>query len=445
MMSEATRANNDAHQQQSNSNNNNSNNNDGDDSNKKEKKRHRMQAEFDLVFEFVSIFGKHHKRIVQQQRQAKDMEKLVQPQQTQQAEDVVSAPTSSSSSTRTRTTVMSRSATNNDDNVPELTETEQRVLSRTYYQNWNAGVLAGATTFGLLMGFSHFSARRAMARRGLLPPPPKKSYTQGIDHPVSSSRNKSYNNNNINNSAQFQQMEAKKSAHQQQQQQQSWAVDPSRVLASSLSSYWNNFRKPTATTATTTSSSKSHNNNNMAAAAAAVSDDALPDGIMTQIQMMIYGGMALVVTIITSWATIDKKEQYQELAKLPLAPGRSYLCHAACPEVVEKYYSYNYNNPSTRTAATAAATAAAAVGESKIPDVAAGELQETQVTTTLDAATILNDPMTEVGEAMARLVVNCQQRMQYEKDHGQGSDIVDVPEPGVPSNYTGISVQVALE
>jgi hypothetical protein len=420
-----------------------------DDTKKKEQRLQRIRAEFDLVGEFISIFGKHHKQIVQQRRQAEDMmQQVAQPQQLQQTGATTTNALSREEFNNTFATIIT--TTRNND-TPKLTETEQRILSRTYYQNWHAGFMAGVTTFGILMGFSHWSARRMVARRGggLLPPPPKKSYTQGIDHmhshPPHYNKKPSTTTTTSKNSQSIHPRDLNKKAEQQQrQQQQSWAMDPSRILASS-SSLWKNIFQKKATTATTTSSNSS---NKMATTGADATDD-----IMPQIQIMVFGGMAIVATILTSWATIDKKQYYHELAKLPLAPGKSYLCHAACPEVVEKYYSNQSMTSRMTTTTTSTTTSAAAARDgTKRPD--GGGADQAQVAT-IDAATILKDPMTEEAEAMARLVVNCQQRMQYEKDHqenGGGNNdangnvvvnIVDVPEPGVPSNYSGISVRVA--
>lgn len=129
----------------------------------------------------------------------------------------------------------------------------------------------------------------------------------------------------------------------------------------------------------------------------------LTDEIVTEVQMITFGAIATVTTVVTASLCSDYRRLFRELAVLPLLPGKSYLCAHMCPQLIQQ-------------------------AERLSP--------EQQL--------IWNDPETEELENVRKMVWNCEQRRQFEQDQrarlhldrdGDDDAVVPVPEPGVPIRY----------
>lgn len=98
----------------------------------------------------------------------------------------------------------------------------------------------------------------------------------------------------------------------------------------------------------------------------------------------------------------DRDDFYRNVGRLPLAPGKSRLSAAACPDLIQHYRTLWWN----------------------------GDLRRPP-------------PETVPLDAMLQLVLNCQQRLEFEanvrvQERLSAEELVDVPAPGVPFNYLGI-------
>ena len=105
----------------------------------------------------------------------------------------------------------------------------------------------------------------------------------------------------------------------------------------------------------------------------------------------------------------DRDSFHRSVGRLPLEPGTSRLSAAACPDLVQHY----------RTLVV-------------------------EADDTPSAVLVRHPPESVELDAMLQLVLNCQQRSQFEADlrrrEGLSSEtMVAVPEPGVPFNYLGLS------
>jgi hypothetical protein len=157
---------------------------------------------------------------------------------------------------------------------------------------------------------------------------------------------------------------------------------------------------------------------------------ALGDDVMVQLQFMCAGAIALAAMSFTANAFNDIPKFYRELSVIPLQAGKSRLCSDMCPELVEQLQRMQQQQQQQQS--------------NTVGDDATILLTPVTATTT----DIWQDPATEELESMVRLVQNCQQRMALEaairKDNNENADsageLVDIPEPGVPPHYLGVSV-----
>ncbi|EEC46378.1 predicted protein [Phaeodactylum tricornutum CCAP 1055/1] len=146
------------------------------------------------------------------------------------------------------------------------------------------------------------------------------------------------------------------------------------------------------------------------------SSEASSPEIITSLHNMVFGAIAIVVTVVTANATLDRKAYVRGLSTVPLLPGSSQFCQRVCPALQEHY---------DRTIKSSV----------KLPQ---GH----------DAQTLWNDPVTDELESIVIMLHNCRQRQAFEADLRQSQTSpppswhkpVHIPPPGVPSNYLGISV-----
>lgn len=126
----------------------------------------------------------------------------------------------------------------------------------------------------------------------------------------------------------------------------------------------------------------------------------LTDEIVTEVQMITFGAIATVTTVVTASIFSDYRRLFRELAALPLQPGKSYLCAHMCPLLTQQ---------------------------------AAHLTPEQQI--------LWDDPETEELENIRKMVLNCEQRILFEQKQRarlnlNEEHVVDVPEPGVPLQYS---------
>jgi hypothetical protein len=114
---------------------------------------------------------------------------------------------------------------------------------------------------------------------------------------------------------------------------------------------------------------------------------------VAMLQVIFASGLALVVGVATLQQTMDQTRLCHAVAALPLQPGKSPWCHAACPLLLS------------------------------------------QVTPSFQ--TWLQEAHTEQLQAMALLVYNCQARQDYIAQKGEyhPDEVVEIPAPGVPLRY----------
>lgn len=95
----------------------------------------------------------------------------------------------------------------------------------------------------------------------------------------------------------------------------------------------------------------------------------------------------------------SREDFYRSVGSLPLLPGKSSLCQAACPDLIQHYRNVPNKDE-------------------------------------------LRQPVTVELDAVWQLVLNCQQRTQFLRDTKENQLATDkngtVPEPGVPFNYLGV-------
>jgi hypothetical protein len=118
----------------------------------------------------------------------------------------------------------------------------------------------------------------------------------------------------------------------------------------------------------------------------------LDQDTVSMLQIIFSSGLALIVGVATLQQTMDQTRLCHAVAALPLQPGKSVWCHAACPLLLQQQASVQ------------------------------AWLQEAH---------------TEQLQAMALLVYNCQARQDYIAQKGEyhPDEVVEIPTPGVPLRY----------
>jgi hypothetical protein len=135
---------------------------------------------------------------------------------------------------------------------------------------------------------------------------------------------------------------------------------------------------------------------------APIKQRSLTDEIVTEVQMITFGAIAAVTTVVTASLSSDYRRLFRELAVVPLQPGKSYLCAHMCPQLIQQAKSL-----------------------------------------TPEQKKVWDDPETEELESIRKMVYNCEQRMLFEQDQRSRLNldredqnvVMDVPEPGVPVRY----------
>jgi hypothetical protein len=293
-----------------------------------------------------------------------------------------------------------------------LTEAEQPVFNRYTYYGWMYGVPAAAATFGCLFGGLRFFAYRRWIRAQRLP-----------------------------NSTSF---HARATASRQHYA----ALD----------------RSPATKTGTTVTPSPVS-----AAATAAPSSNGIvqlksdqftffSDEIAVQVQLIVTVALALLVGTTTSNLMYDIQSFHRDLAKVPLQPGASKLCHHMCPDILqqrEKLLSMSslgqvYEDHVRQQTLPFQAKSELADSEGRpinddnkvvlvgIPQSFFGE-----TVLQLNPKELWENPTTEDLESMVILVESCRRRMEFEDECRRRNDplvdeptgLVTIPSPGVPLRY----------
>jgi hypothetical protein len=275
--------------------------------------------------------------------------------------------------------------------TPDLTDREQAIFSRPSYYGWTEGTIAGGLTFVVLFGGLRLAALRSGRTAARLPPPPRRDYGD-LDGPA-----KAFSRHEKGNSSRRRSETTSSPHHQHQQQQQ----PSSEALA-------------------------------------------LSEDVMMQLQFMCTGAMALAVMSFTANRCSDLPKFYRELSVLPLQAGSSPFCHNMCPDLIQQMQQLRMNrnnNNSNRI-----------INNTQSPDQGASEdSRRSSTALKFETSEMLRDPVTEELESMVRLVQNCQQRAAFEQELRQeqgiqdSNQVMDIPAPGVPPNYLGVSVDVDVD
>jgi hypothetical protein len=267
--------------------------------------------------------------------------------------------------------------------IPDLTDTERAIFNRPAYYGWTEGSIAGGLTFVVLFGGLRLAALRSGRTTAHIHPSSVRRNYSDLDLPTSNKtsarRGKGDSRRSDGSSSQQRQQQ-----HQQQQQQQQ----------------------------------QQHQQEGLT-----VGED-----VMMQLQFMCTGAMALAVMSFTANLFADLPKFYRELSALPLQAGPSPFCHAMCPDLVQqmqqlrtKKINNNDNNGLD------------------------SDYNATEVS--FEPGELLQDPITQELESMVHMVQNCQQRAALEQALRQtqgiedSNQVMDIPAPGVPPNYLGVSVE----
>jgi hypothetical protein len=276
--------------------------------------------------------------------------------------------------------------------LKDLTEKERAIFNRPSYYGWTEGSIAGGLTFVVLFGGFRLAAMRSgrtSAHMNRQPQQVRKNYSD-LDLPNAKSRrgngNKGDSRRSDGSTSQQRQQQ-----HQQQQQNQ----EPPKE------------------------------------------DMSVGEDVMMQLQFMCTGAMALAVMSFTANMFADLPKFYRELSALPLQAGPSPLCHVLCPDLIEQMERMRSNQVLSSDNDRRLRRQSNGLENS---DKNAAEVS-------FEPSELLQDPNTEELESMVRMVQNCQQRASLERAlrHAQGvtdsSQVMDIPAPGVPPNYLGVSIE----
>lgn len=267
--------------------------------------------------------------------------------------------------------------------LSDLTETERAIFNRPSYYGWTEGSIAGGLTFVVLFGGLRLAALRSArttAHMNIQPPVVRRNYSD-LDLPNAKGTARRGNKGDSRRS------DGSTSQQRQQQHQQQNQEPPPAALS--------------------------------------VGED-----VMLQLQFMCTGAMALAVMSFAANLFADLPKFYRELSALPLQAGPSPFCHAMCPDLIQQMQQMRtkqINNSNTQSNSL--------------------DSDNSDTDQHFEPSELLKDPMTEELESMMKMVQNCQQRAALEQQlrETQGiedsNQVMDIPAPGVPPNYLGVSVE----
>jgi hypothetical protein len=277
--------------------------------------------------------------------------------------------------------------------LKDLTEKERAIFNRPSYYGWTEGSIAGGVTFVVLFGGLRLAAMRsgrASAHMNRQPQQVRKNYSD-LDLPNAKGNSSRRGNGNKGDSRRS---DGSTSQQRQQQHQQQNQEAPKE-------------------------------------------DMSVGEDVMMQLQFMCTGAMALAVMSFAANMFADLPKFYRELSALPLQAGPSPLCHAMCPDLIEQMERMRTNQ--IRSSDNDKRSRRKSNGVER-DDKATEEVS-------FEPSELLQDPVAEELESMVRMVQNCQQRAALERAlrHAQGiedsNQVMDIPAPGVPPNYLGVSVE----
>jgi len=179
----------------------------------------------------------------------------------------------------------------------------------------------------------------------------------------------------------------------------------------------------------------------------------------SQLQLLLSTCLALWVGTATANVTLDRVRFYRDLAELPQKPGPSVLCSRLCPALVEQrrqLLELDSLEPLHEEYLRDKEKQQEAVSDSDNENKSSNT-ERTSTTTTTETplsefaqavrrqkpAALWNFPATDELDAVTRLVHNCQRRLDFENECRRrnnhrvdpATNLVDVPEPGVPERY----------
>jgi hypothetical protein len=144
----------------------------------------------------------------------------------------------------------------------------------------------------------------------------------------------------------------------------------------------------------------------------------------------------------------DLPKFYRELSALPLQAGPSPLCHAMCPDLIQQMEKMRTNQMMvSNESSTRRSRRQSSSNGSNNSDDDSDDDNVSEAVVQFKSSELVQDPNTEELESMVRMVQNCQQRAALEQSlrHAQGiedsNQVMDIPAPGVPPNYLGVSVE----
>jgi hypothetical protein len=282
--------------------------------------------------------------------------------------------------------------------LKDLTEKERAIFNRPSYYGWTEGSIAGGVTFVVLFGGLRLAAMRSgrtAAKMNRQPPQVRKNYSD-LDLPNAKGNSSSRRGNGNKGDSRRSDGSTSQQRQQQHQQQQ-------------------NQEAPTE-------------------------DMSVGEDVMLQLQFMCTGAMALAVMSFAANMFADLPKFYRELSALPLQAGPSPLCHAMCPDLIQQMERMRTNQMVNDSSTRPRRQSSSGSNSDSDDNTSEAELQ-------LKSSELVQDPNTEELESMVRMVQNCQQRAALEQSlrHAQGiedsNQVMDIPAPGVPPNYLGVSVE----
>eukprot|EP00527_Entomoneis_sp_CCMP2396_P000723 CAMPEP_0198153314 /NCGR_PEP_ID=MMETSP1443-20131203/63579_1 /TAXON_ID=186043 /ORGANISM="Entomoneis sp., Strain CCMP2396" /LENGTH=403 /DNA_ID=CAMNT_0043819605 /DNA_START=61 /DNA_END=1269 /DNA_ORIENTATION=+ len=314
---------------------------------------------------------------------------------------------------------------NDPEGTKYLTEKERTVLNINTYRSYVFGSVAGATTFGLILGFSvwrrkgKFSLLPLVTDATIVAPKPKRPSNVNLDR-ISGKRPS---------------LENEKNMMKQKYQNEKAAAETTTTRKGP-------YTGPSWST------------------------------VYSQIELMVAGGLAVIVASAASF-WLDYTRMFRNISKLPLESGKSYLCHDACPQLVQCYEATILESKTPTytwqvlVAENEEQEALLALKQSKLNDF----LEQHPLDHLPSDQELWQEPVSKRLEGMVHLVTNCQQRIQYVKDNevelnerkqqlkqetsssvslnllgtsenedAEKSDPPDIPAPGIPPTYLGIVV-----
>ena len=280
-----------------------------------------------------------------------------------------------------------------------LTEVEKPIFHKQSYYNRTLGLLAGFTTFGVLFGGGTILSKTS-----------RQYVFQKIRHVLSKTPEKP------------------NSSTAGKRLAESTAIGGAGRKRKVSANQYAALDRPSTTTANTIQSSSNSTNTTTSL----ISPSILSDETVLQLQFLVCAAASLMVGLGTAGSCFDHATFYQQLAQVPLQPGKSFLCAAMCPQLLQQRHDLLSEQQQQQHSLDAPSN------------------------NNSQAARMWKDPETIELEAITQLVHHCQLRSEYqaklqsqlqhqkqqsknqqqqEEDLTIPYEAVAIPEPGVSLQY----------